>query len=170
MSQLTNLNTPLAGSTVGAPGSPADTLDSRAPSMRPTGALGPVGIPSTGGNSSGPGPRLMTASTLTGDDVKNHQDETLGEIEEIMLDVPHGRIAYAVMSVGGFLGMGERLLAIPWSALRLDPANKCFRLDADKARVESAPGFDKDRWPDMAQEQWANQVHSYYGAKPYWDL
>src|SRR5262245_59818200 len=58
---------------------------------------------------SGPGPRLMTASTLAGDDVVNAAGENLGRIEEIMLDVPRGRIAYAVMSFGGFLGMGSKL-------------------------------------------------------------
>jgi uncharacterized protein YrrD len=60
---------------------------------------------------SGPGPRLMTADTLTGDKVINLQGETLGKIAEIMLDVPRGRVAYAVMSAGGFLGMGEKLFA-----------------------------------------------------------
>jgi sporulation protein YlmC with PRC-barrel domain len=117
----------------------------------------------------GPGPRLMTASTLEGDDIVNRQGDTLGELEEIMLDVSTGRIAYAVMSAGGFLGMGDKLFAIPWSALTLDPENHCFILDADKARFENAPGFDKDHWPSMADTTWANEVHSYYGQRPYWE-
>lgn len=118
---------------------------------------------------SGPGPRLMTASTLEGDKVINRQGEDLGEIDEIMLDVPRGRIAYAVMSSGGFLGMGNKLFAIPWSALTLDTDNKCFVLDVDKQRLESAPGFDKDNWPSMADQEFGSQVHSYYGARPYWE-
>jgi sporulation protein YlmC with PRC-barrel domain len=117
----------------------------------------------------GPGPRLMTASTLEGDDIVNRQGDTLGELEEIMLDVSTGRIAYAVMSAGGFLGMGDKLFAIPWSALTLDPENHCFILDADKERFENAPGFDKDHWPSMADATWATQVHSYYGQRPYWE-
>jgi sporulation protein YlmC with PRC-barrel domain len=164
MSQHSNLNTPIGGSTVVAPGPSgvASVLGTQV-------GLGPIGVP-PGERHSGPGPRLMTASTLTGDKVMNQQDETLGEIDQIMLDVPRGKIAYAVMSVGGFLGMGERLLAVPWQALRLDTVDKCFRLDADKARIENAPGFDKDRWPDMADTRWATDLHSYYGTKPYWDI
>lgn len=118
---------------------------------------------------SGPGPRLMTASTLEGNHVVNLQGETLGEIKEIMLDVPRGRIAYAVMSAGGFLGMGDKLFALPFSALTLDTDRKCFILDAPKETIESAPGFDKDRWPDAADMTWQRDVHSHYGRTPYWE-
>ena len=117
----------------------------------------------------GPGPELMGASTLTGDEVCNLQGEDVGEITEIMLDVPTGRIAYAVMSVGGFLGVGDRLFAIPWSALKLDTANQRFMLDVDKERLENAPGFDKDNWPRMADPQWGRDVHTYFRARPYWE-
>jgi sporulation protein YlmC with PRC-barrel domain len=116
----------------------------------------------------GPGPQVMAADTLQGDDVYNGADEKLGEITDIMIDVPSGRVAYAVMSVGGVLGLGDRLFAIPWSALRLDTARKCFRLDVSKERVENAPGFDKDHWPSMADPTWAEEVHGYYRAQPYW--
>lgn len=117
----------------------------------------------------GPGPRLMGASTLSGDDVRNGSDEKLGEIKEIMIDVPTGRVAYAVMSVGGLFGLGDKLFAIPWSALELDPGNHCFRMDAEPELFKNAPGFDKDSWPSMADETWARSVHTYYGAIPYWE-
>jgi len=117
----------------------------------------------------GPGPRLMTASTLEGDDIVNRQGDKLGELEEVMLDVTTGRIAYAVMSAGGFLGMGDKQFAVPWSALTMDPENHCFILDADKERLERAPGFDKDHWPSMADAGWATEVHNYYGQRPYWE-
>ncbi len=120
-------------------------------------------------NASGPGPRLMTASILEGDKVVNRLGEDLGEIDEIMLDVPRGRIAYAVMSSGGFLGMGEKLFAIPWGALTLDTDNKCFVLDVDKQRMQDAPGFDKDNWPSMPDTEFDTRVHSYYGTRPYWE-
>src|SRR3546814_8818983 len=96
-----------------------------------------------------------------------HQDEELGDIKEIMLDVPNGRIAYAVLSFGGFLGMGNKLFAVPWEALKLDTENECFVLNAEKERLENAPGFDPDSWPDMADSTWQNEVHSYYGTEPY---
>lgn len=113
-----------------------------------------------------PGPRLMGADTLIGNDVYNTRDEDLGDIKEIMLDTQSGRVAYAVLSYGGFLGMGEKLFAVPWSALRLDTVNKRFVLDVDKERLSSAPGFDKHDWPDMQDPTWSQQIHDYYGTKP----
>ena len=118
--------------------------------------------------SGGPGPQVMAADTLQGDKVKNDAGEDLGEITDIMIDVPTGRVAYAVMSVGGFLGIGDKLFAIPWSAMQLDPENKCFRMNIAKERFEQAPGFDKDHWPTMADQRWAEDVHSFYNARPYW--
>lgn len=117
-------------------------------------------------DSGGPGPRLMGADTLIGNDVYNRQDEDLGDIKEIMLDVPAGRISYAVLSYGGLLGMGEKLFAVPWEALTLDTDNKRFTLDVTKDRLESAPGFDKDNWPNMSDQAWAKDIHTYYGTTP----
>ncbi len=113
----------------------------------------------------GPGPRLMGADTLIGNDVYNHEDEDLGDIKEIMLDVNSGKVAYAVLSFGGFLGMADKLFAVPWSALKLDIVNKRFQLHVEKARLESAPGFNKDDWADMADPVWQNTITSYYGTK-----
>jgi sporulation protein YlmC with PRC-barrel domain len=111
----------------------------------------------------GPGPELMGAKTLIGDHVHNLQNEHLGEIKEFMLDMRTGQVAYAVMSSGGVLSLGAKLFAVPWEALRLDTANKRFTMDIAKERVENAPGFDTDHWPDMADRQWASQLHGYYG-------
>ena len=113
--------------------------------------------------SAGPGPTLMGADTLLGDSVVNGSNDDLGDIKEIMLDMNTGQVAYAVLAFGGFLGMGEKLFAVPWQALHLDTVNKRFVLDIDKERLKTAPGFDKDAWPDMADVQWANQIHSFYG-------
>jgi len=119
---------------------------------------------------SGPGPRLMTADTLTGDRVINLQGETLGKITDIMLDVPRGRIAYAVMTSGGFLGMGGKLFALPWSSLTLDPQLECFVMDASKARFENAPGFDTEHWPSSADfDSLGEQIHTYWNSRRYWD-
>lgn len=117
----------------------------------------------------GPGPRLMGANTLQGEDVYSHKDEDLGDIKEIMLDMQTGRVAYAVLSFGGFLGIADKLFAVPWSALKLDTENKRFILNVDKERLESAPGFDKDHWPDMADPNWQNMISSYYGTTTYTD-
>jgi sporulation protein YlmC with PRC-barrel domain len=119
--------------------------------------------------SDGPGPEIMAASTLEGDTVVNSSGEDLGKIEAIMLDVSGGRIAYAVLSFGGFLGMGSKYFAIPWAAFTLDAGEERFILGVSKDRLENAPGFDKDHWPSMADRTWATEVHSYYNVTPYWD-
>ncbi len=113
----------------------------------------------------GPGPRLMGADTLIGNDVYNQAGEDLGDIKEIMLDTTNGTVSYAVLSFGGVLGIGEKLFAVPWKALKLDTENKRFVLNVDKDRLKDAPGFDQDRWPDMADESWVDKIHSYYGIK-----
>lgn len=115
------------------------------------------------GHDGGPGPRLMGAETLLGNDVYNKQNEDLGDVKEIMLDVHNGKVSYAVLSYGGVLGFGEKLFAVPWDALTLDTVNKRFVLDINKERLADAPGFDKNDWPDMADQTWQGQVHSYYG-------
>src|SRR5450756_321073 len=80
-------------------------------------------------------PNVLAADTLTGDKVVNHQKEDLGKIEHLMIDLANGRIAYAVLSFGGFLGMGDKLFAIPWSALKVDTVEKQFILNLDKEAV-----------------------------------
>ncbi len=102
----------------------------------------------------GPGPALMGAETLTGNDVYSRQAEKLREVKEVMPDMRGGRISYAVLSFGGVPGRGEKLFAIP-RALTLDTMNKRFMLDVDKAQLARAPGFDKNTWPDMANSEWA---------------
>ena len=112
---------------------------------------------------------VMAADMLEGDRVVNPRGEELGTIEEIMIDVQLGTVAYAVLSCLGLPGADDRLFAVPWQALRLDAERHCFVLDAERARFEQAPGFDKDHWPSMADDQWAARVHEFYGVRPYWD-
>ncbi|MDX1613566.1 MAG: PRC-barrel domain-containing protein [Candidatus Promineifilaceae bacterium] len=111
---------------------------------------------------------VLSAETLKDDSVKNTAGEDLGTIEEIMLDVENGRISYAVLSFGGLLGLGDKLFAIPWSALRLDTNEKVFYLDVPKNVLENAPGFDEDDWPDFASSDWGKGIHDYYDVEPYW--
>jgi sporulation protein YlmC with PRC-barrel domain len=114
---------------------------------------------------SGPGPYLMGANTLIGEDVYNDKDEKLGDIKEFMLEMSSGKVAYAVLSFGGFLGLGEKLFAVPWNALKLDTVNKRFMLNVEKDRLKNAPGFDKDDWPDMNDQSWASGIYSFYGTQ-----
>ncbi|WP_213302181.1 PRC-barrel domain-containing protein [Paraburkholderia sacchari] len=118
---------------------------------------------------SGPGPYIMASSTLEGDHVFSSDNEDVGKIKEVMLDVERGKIAYAVMSCGGFLGIGDKLLALPWAALTLDTTHKCFVLNVTSEHIKNAPGFDKDHWPAMADIGWATTLHEYYGARVHWE-
>lgn len=107
-------------------------------------------------------PRFLSASTLNGDSVKNHKDESLGDLKDIMIDTTNGKIAYGVLSFGGVLGMGEKLFAVPWEALKIDGANKQLLLNVDKDQLKDAPGFDKDHWPNFADQTFTDRMRSYY--------
>ena len=120
-----------------------------------------------GGVGEGPGPDVMAAATLDGTKVMSSDGEHVGKISDIMLDVRNGRIAYAVLSEGGFLGMGANLHAIPWSALTLDTDQKCFFVDITAQRLKDDPGFDKDHWPSMADPVWGESTYNYYNRQPY---
>jgi len=112
--------------------------------------------------------KVMSASALTRDKVKNLAGETLGDIEDFVIDVETGRIAYSVLKFGGKLGLGNKLFAIPWQAMTLDSEKECFLLDVKKETLQNAPGFDKDKWPDMSDQRWGAGVHTHYGVTPYW--
>jgi sporulation protein YlmC with PRC-barrel domain len=109
--------------------------------------------------------KVMSASSLMKDKVINQSGEDLGKIEEIMFDVPSGKIAYAVLSFGGFLGIGDKLFAVPWEALTLDEDRKVFLFNISKEKLENAPGFDKNNWPDMADLEYGSRIYDYYGIK-----
>ena len=113
-------------------------------------------------------PNVVSTSTIIGDSVVNRAGENLGKIEEIMLDLEKGRVAYAVLSFGGFLGMGEKLFAVPFEALKLDGSREHFMLDVDKDKLRNAPGFDKNNPPKAADRTWGAEVYKFYGYTPYW--
>jgi hypothetical protein len=113
--------------------------------------------------------QLVKGSTFIGADVENPQGQNLGDIKDIVIDRASGRIAYAVVSFGGFLGMGEKLFAVPWGAFAQPRADKDkFVLDVDKERLKNAPGFDQNNWPQMASREWVTSLYSYYNTPPYW--
>jgi len=146
-------------------GSPEQIMTTPDPRMRPSGTGAKI-VGSTAG--AGPGPDVMAATTLNGDKVMSSDGEHVGKIYDIMLDVRSGRIAYAVLATGGFLGIGETLHAIPWSALTLDAIDRCFVVGIPAQRLKDEPGFDKNHWPSMADEKWGTTVHHYYNREPYW--
>jgi sporulation protein YlmC with PRC-barrel domain len=105
---------------------------------------------------------------ITGMGVINANGEDLGKIENIVVDMLSGRVLYAAIEFGGFLGLGAKLFAIPWDAFQFGPERDRVILNVPKERFENAPGFDKDHWPTMADENFLNNVYGYYGYQPYW--
>ena len=91
---------------------------------------------------------VAPASKLIGKRVRNRSGEELGTIEDIVLDLGTGTIAYAVLLFGGFLGVGAKLFAVPWEALEFD--GRVFFTDATRAELEESAGFDPDHWPEKA--------------------
>jgi sporulation protein YlmC with PRC-barrel domain len=111
----------------------------------------------------------VKASSMIGTDVVDPQGKDIGEVKEVVIDPRTGKVAYAVVSFGGFLGMGEKLFAIPFSAFKYDVTKNEYVLDISKERLKAAPGFDADHWPSMSEEKWNRDVYKYYERSPYWE-
>ena len=105
--------------------------------------------------------RYLTASSIIGDKVYNLQNEKLGEIKDIMIDLVVGKIEYFVIEFGGFLGMGEKFFAIPFRLLEVNGEKVAFILDQSKSVLEKAPGFDKDHWPETNSHA-MQETYSYW--------
>ncbi len=111
---------------------------------------------------------VVKSDEVIGVDVKNTQKESLGSVHEIVLDKQNGNVRYIVLSFGGFLGLGDKLFALPWNAISYDKNEECFILNVDKEKLQNAPSFDKDKWPNMSDKAWGESVYNYYGSKPNW--
>jgi sporulation protein YlmC with PRC-barrel domain len=113
---------------------------------------------------------MCRASKVIGMDVEDTSGKNLGDIDDVVVDDGTGRVIYAVLSFGGFLGVGDKLFALPWQSLKPNPkdADKAV-LDVPKDRLKSAPGFDKKNWPDMADRRWGLDIYKYYGEEPFWN-
>ncbi len=109
--------------------------------------------------------QIVCTKDVIGKDVISTDKENLGEIEEIVLDKVSGEVRYAVLSFGGFMGMGKDLYAIPWKTLDYCKDEEAFKIKIDKERLKSASGFDKDNWPDFANEAWGKSIHSFYNTE-----
>jgi sporulation protein YlmC with PRC-barrel domain len=107
--------------------------------------------------------KILTATSIIGDRVENRQGESLGRIKDIMLDLQRGNIAYVVLEYGGFMGIGEKLFAIPFIDLDLDQNQQKFILDVDKEQLDRAPGFDKDHWPETNSHSYGKGAGSSWG-------
>ena len=109
---------------------------------------------------------LLPSGGLIGEKVVNSANEHIGKIEELMISIKDGKVAYAVMSFGGFLHFGDKFFALPWSTLYVDQDKDRIVLNVDKEVLKNAPGFDKSDWPDLSDEKYTAQINVYYQYKP----
>ena len=107
---------------------------------------------------------LLSSSSISHDDVVNAAGDDLGHVEDLMIDPMTGKVDYAVLSFGGFLGIGDKYFAVPFDQFSVDRENKRMVLNVDKDRLKDAPGFDKDNWPDFANESFRTSVSDFYYA------
>ena len=104
---------------------------------------------------------------IIGSKVINLKGETLGKIENLVIDIDTGRIVYAVLESGGILGIGDKLLPVPWKSFAALPSEGLFFLDQSKAQMNKAPAFDKSKLPDMADMNWGEGIFKHYGVPGY---
>ena len=112
--------------------------------------------------------KLIAADKVEGTTVRNRAGEKLGSIENVMIDKLTGKVAYAVMSFGGFLGIGDQYHALPWGMLKYEPDMESYVVDLDKDRLEGAPTYRKTEALDWDDPVWARKVHDYYNVPPFW--
>ena len=112
---------------------------------------------------------LISSDKVEGTAVYDRAGEKLGSVHTLMIDKVSGRVAYAVMSFGGFLGIGDRYHPLPWDVLTYDTSQGGYAVDLDPSRLEDAPTFGESETPNWSDRRWGQQVHDYYGTRPYWE-
>jgi hypothetical protein len=113
---------------------------------------------------------LIAGDKVAGTNVYNNAGEKLGDVEDVMIDKRTGRIAYAVLSFGGFLGIGDKYYPLPWSAMTYDQGLGGYRVNLDKRMLEGAPAYGRDDAIAWEDEAWGRRIHDYYKADPYWSI
>jgi hypothetical protein len=111
--------------------------------------------------------RLIASNKVEGTAVYNRKGERLGEVYNFMVDKYSGQVAYAVMSFGGFLGLGGSYHPLPWKVLDYDTRMGGYVVDLDKDKLRGAPSFTRDETPAWNDREWGTRVHDYYGVRPY---
>lgn len=114
------------------------------------------------GNKANTPVKFLTATTILGNKVYNSENEKLGDVKDLMLNLTNGKVEYVVIEFGGFLGIGEKYFAVPFELLELDTDRHAFILNQKRETLEKAPGFDKDHWPETNSH--ATKSTAYWGS------
>lgn len=112
-----------------------------------------------------PNRNLISSGDVQGTDVYSPQEEKIGDIDHLMIDKQSGRVLYAVMSFGGFLGLGQSHYPVPWSALHYDTSLGGYMTNITEDQLRNAPSFSDG---SFTNRDWEQRVHQHYNAQPYW--
>jgi sporulation protein YlmC with PRC-barrel domain len=110
---------------------------------------------------------ILSSSNIVGTDVKNRRGDNLGTIKDVVIDMEAGRVAYLILASGGFLGIGNKYLALPLETIEIDTVDEKIIVDIDKAKLQSAPGFENESWTSQSQRELVSNIYSYYGLDSY---
>jgi hypothetical protein len=110
---------------------------------------------------------LVSSDNVHGTDVYGAARDKIGNIDHLMIDKQSGRVAYAVMSFGGFLGLGQSHYPVPWSTLKYDPSLEGYITGITEAQVKNAPDYSEGAFADRT---WETRTHQHYGAPYYWGM
>jgi sporulation protein YlmC with PRC-barrel domain len=111
-----------------------------------------------------PNHALISSNDVQGTAVYNAQGEDIGSVDHLMIDKKSGRVSFAVLSFGGFMGLGHKHYPLPWEALSYDTSLDGFRTSITEAQLRDAPEFSDDAWSDR---DWSQRVYQHYGINPY---
>lgn len=111
---------------------------------------------------------LIGADRVAGTEVYNAAGDHLGEIHDVMIDKSSGKVAYAIMSFGGFLGLNEKFHPLPWNVLTYDTDKEGYVVPVTREQLEKAPMYDESGAPDWNDREYGKRVHDHYGSSPYW--
>jgi hypothetical protein len=111
---------------------------------------------------------LIASDKVRGTNVYNTAGESLGSIHDMMIDKKSGTVAYAIMSFGGLLGIGNQFHPLPWSVLKYNTDLGGYLINLDKRQLEDSPAYDVDTEPDWGERMYEQKIHDYYGVGPYW--
>jgi sporulation protein YlmC with PRC-barrel domain len=117
-----------------------------------------------------PSGHLIGANQVQGTTVYDLSGEKLGVLEDVMIEKRSGRIAYAVLSFGGFLGIGDQYHPLPWEKLSYDTEKGGYVVDVDRETLEGAPSYTDEATANWNDEAWSRNVYTYYGVHPFWDI
>lgn len=128
-----------------------------------------VGSDQTARTMTGDQIKYLRLSQLIGTGIKNSEGTEIGKLDNVMLDLNSGKVAFGILSADrSFLGTGGKLAAIPWSVIRFDPSRGTAMLNVDKQTLQ-AIAFDKDHFPNLADPQYSRDLYQRFNARPYWE-